>query len=57
MNNESTDGIICKCCEETYHYYDELVFLLGEDIVFVDEQCPDWTEACCLTCAEEIGLI
>ena len=57
MSNKSTDGIICKCCEETYYYYDELVFLLGEDIVFVDEQYPDWTEACCLTCAEEMGLI
>jgi len=55
--NELTKGIQCEGCKETSYYADELVFLLGNEVVSVSERNPDWDKAICTTCAEEKGII
>ena len=50
-------GIKCAECKEEFHHTEELVFLKGDEITYVDEQNPDWDKALCGECAEEKGFI
>jgi hypothetical protein len=56
-SNELSEGIPCKCCKEIMFFVDDLVFLLGNEVVSVSEQHPDWDTAICTTCAEDNNLI
>lgn len=54
---ELSQGHECKICKEPFFYDDELVYFLGDEIVTVTEQYPDWDSCMCTTCAEERNLI
>jgi hypothetical protein len=55
--NEFSKGVTCECCEEISYYVDEIVFLLGNEVVSVSEQHPDWDRSICTVCAEEKNII
>lgn len=55
MSNQK--GIKCEECKEIFYYNDEITFLLGDTVVFVDEQYPDWDKSLCNECAEKKNLI
>lgn len=50
-------AIECKYCDEEFFHNDEMIFFKGNDIVEVSEQYPDWTTACCTTCALIMGVM